>query len=259
MTEEVAAPVEDINMPPDTSAESSAPSESAPAIDETPGIDTAASEEKTLTETEAKQLAQGRINDITADKHTERRRADKAEAELAELKGKPAPEQPEPKLEDFDYDEGKFNAALATYHGQKAATDAVSNYKTEQAGIEETNRQTEINNVFDGRVVDYRKTVPDYDQIVSKLPLIPGDVMDEIMQNENGPQLAHYLGEHLDVAENITLMKLGQISAQLATTKPTKQPSAAPDPIEPVKPGGTLNKKMEDMSMEEIFALPNTR
>ena len=82
------------------------------------------------------------------------------------------------------------------------------------------------------------------------------------MQSEKGPQIAHYLGKHLDVADVIATaspmvaaMKLGEISAQLSNTKPTKQPSAAPDPIEPVKAGGKLNKNAEDMSMDEIYAI----
>ncbi len=73
------------------------------------------------------------------------------------------------------------------------------------------------------------------------------------MQHDKGPQLAHYLGKHLDVAESINLMKLGEISAQLANVKPTKQPSAAPDPIKPVKPGGSLNKSEDEKSMAEIY------
>ncbi len=267
MTED-AAPVEDPNMPPDKTPPGETPPvdqdppatpDSAPANDDTPGIDTAAPEEKTFTETEAKALAQDRINTIIADKYAEKRARVKAEARVTELEGTPAPEQPEPKLEDFDYDESKFHAALAVYHGTKASVDAVSNYKTEQDKKASVDLQNEINAKFDERVVEFRKSASDYDTVVSGLPLIPDDVMDAIMLHENGPKLAHYLGKHLDIAENITLMKLGEISAQLANVKPIKQPSAAPDPIEPVKPGGTLNKNQEDMSMEEIYALPNKR
>ena len=261
MTEESAAPVDE-NMPPEVipAAELETPPESAPAVEnEDPGIDTAASEEKVYTEEQAKELAQGRINKVIADRGGETRRADKAEARIKELEGEPPAEVPEPKLEDFDFDEGKYNAALIKHEVQKATRETVGNYKTEQDGIAATNRQNEINIKFDERAVEFRKEKPDYDQVIDALPLIPGDVMDEIMQHDNGPKLAHYLGTHLDQAETITLMKLGEISAQLAIVKPTKQPSAAPDPIEPVTSGGTLNKSMEDMDMEDIMALPSTR
>jgi len=48
-------------------------------------------------------------------------------------------------------------------------------------------------------------------------------------------------------------MKLGQISASLGSKKTETKTSAAPDPIEPVGSSGSLNKPVEEMSMEEIY------
>lgn len=205
---------------------------------------------------ELDEATQARVNKLTFEKHEQKRRADAAEKALQEFQANNAPpEQAPPKLDDYDFDEAKHNQALAEYYGKKAAVDAVSDYKTEQQKAEAGQRQTEINSNFNARVEDLRKTVKDYDAVIAGLPDLPSDVLDEIMQHDKGPQLAHYLGKHLDVAENITLMKLGEISAQLANVKPIKQLSAAPDPIEPVKPGGTLNKSLDDMSMDEIYAI----
>ena len=256
MSEEQAAQVEvDENMPPIEEIEQeeqlTPEAESASATDTDP-----------VAEPE-KNKVQERINKITADKHAERRRADAAELALKELQASnKAPEQAEPKLEDYGFDETKFNVALSTYHAQKVTRDAIETYKTEQKTEAATTRQTEINNTFNAKVDDFRKTAPDYDQVVQGLPELPGDTLDAIMQSENGPQLAHYLGKHLDIADQISTaspmvaaMKLGEISAQLSNVKPNKQPSAAPNPIEPVSPGGKLNKNVEDMSMDEIYAI----
>ena len=253
MTE--AAPAIDENMPPlddvnddvttEATKEVSATPESAPAPDSEP-----------VAEPTEEDGVQKRINKITADKYAEKRRADALEKRLSELEAQnKAPEAAEPKLEDFDFDETQHTAALVKYHSQKAVSEAVSNIKTEQKQETDDQRQTEISNGFNVKVDEFRKEAPDYDNVIGGLPDLPGDVMDAIMTHDKGPQLAHYLGKHLDVAENITLMKLGEISAQLATKPITKAPSAAPEPIEPVKPGGSLNKDQSEMSMDEIYSL----
>ena len=252
MTE--AAPAVDDNMPPlddvnddvttEATEEVSATPESAPATDSEP-----------VAEPTEEDGVQKRINKITADKYAEKRRADALEKRLSELEASnKAPEAAEPKLEDFDFDETKHNVALIEYHSKKAASDAVSGIKTEQKQETDKQRQTEISNDFNARVDEFRKDAPDYDTVIGTLPDLPGDVLEAIMTHDKGPQLAHYLGKHLDVAENITLMKLGEISAQLATKPITKAPSAAPEPIDPVKPGGALNKSQDEMSMEEVYA-----
>jgi len=177
------------------------------------------------------------------------------EKRITELEaGNKPPEQAEPKLEDYDYDDAVFNIALTKFHSQKAASEAVNSYQTEQKQAADKVKQDAVNEGFNTRVAEFSTTNADYAQVVETLPDLPSDVLDAIMTNEKGPELAYYLGKHLDVAENIDLMKLGTISAQLATIKPTKAPSAAPEPIEPVKPGGTLNKSQDEMSMDEIYA-----
>lgn len=254
MTKEAPAQVEiDDNMPPieevveEVELKPEAESETAPDTDSV--------------EEPAEDKVQKRINKITADKYTEKRRADAAEKALSEFKANnKAPEQAEPTLEQFDFDEGKYHAALATFHAQKATKDAISTYKTEQDTAANVQRQSEISQNFNARVDEFRKTALDYDQVIQGLPELPQDTLDAIMQSDKGPQIAHYLGKHLDIADVIATaspmvaaMKLGEISAQLSNNKPTKQPSAAPDPIKPVKPGGKLNKNLEDMSMAEIY------
>ena len=251
MTEEALAAQVDENMPPLDEVV-----EETPAEIESPEQEEVATPESGGFVEELDDKAQARVNKLTFEKHEQKRRADAAVKALEDFKANNAPpEQAEPKLEDFDFDEAQYNAALIKYQTAKGINTAISEYKTEQQQNLDNRRQTEINNNFNARVDDFRKATPDYDQTIAGLPDLPGNVLDAVMQAENGPQLAHYLGKHLDVAENITLMKLGEISAQLKNVKPTNKQSAAPDPIVPVKSGGTLNKSMDDMSMAEIYAL----
>jgi len=68
---------------------------------------------------------QKRINEITADKHRERRRADALAKELSELKAV-APSvlvTDTPKLEDFDYDDAAFNRAYISHQVQKTVAE----------------------------------------------------------------------------------------------------------------------------------------
>ena len=255
MTDEALAAQADDNMPPmDEPATSVASPEEAQT--ESPETEEVATPEAGGFVEELDEAAQARVNKLTFEKHEQKRRADAAVKALEDYKANNAPpEQAEPKLEDFDFDDNAFNAASIKYQTAKAVNTAVGEYKTEQQQALDNQRQAEINNNFNARVDDFRKATPDYDQTIAGLPDLPGNVLDAVMQAENGPQLAHYLGKHLDVAESISLMKLGEISAQLKNVKPTNKQSAAPDPIEPVKSGGSLNKSMDDMSMDEIYAL----
>ena len=251
MTEQALAAQVDENMPPLDEVV-----EEIPAEIESPKDEEVATPESGGFVEELDDKAQARVNKLTFEKHEQKRRADAAVKALEDFKANNAPpEQAEPKLEDYDFDDAQYNAALIKYQTVKGINTAISEYKTEQQQNLDNQRQAEINNNFNARVDDFRKATPDYDQTIAGLPDLPGAVLDAVMQAENGPQLAHYLGKHLDVAENITLMKLGEISAQLKNVKPTNKQSAAPDPIVPVKSGGTLNKSMDDMSMAEIYAL----
>jgi hypothetical protein len=86
----------------------------------------------------------------------------------------------------------------------------------------------------------------DYQETIALIPPLPKDTLQTLMQAENGPKLAYYLGKHLDVADEISrlpptiaAMRLGEISVHLSNKNPTTKPSAAPDPINPINSGGT--------------------
>ena len=190
---------------------------------------------------------QARFNQITADKYAEKRRADEAEDRLAQIKAnQPAPiVKGEPKLEDFDFDESAHMAALIDYKVEQKAQEI---QQDQQRQVQAQTAEATLNN-FQEKVVSFQKQAPDFEAIVAAVPQLPQETLDAIMQNEKGPELAYYLGKHLNVADEIVnmspiqaAMKLGQISVQLTATPQTVKTSAAPEPIEPIMGEGNLTK-----------------
>ena len=200
-----------------------------------------------------------RINKITADKYVEQRRANGLQEELDALKAAQNPVKPlgeAPTLEDSGFDEDKHNAALIDYGMEKGKQANVKQQAVNHAQQE----QDSINQKFADREVEYSAGVKGYTESLANLPQFPAETLKTIMQLDNGPQMAHYLGEHLDVAEQIATLppmqaaiKIGEIRMNLANPKPTTKPSAAPAPVETLTSGSSQAKDIGEMSMEEIY------
>lgn len=213
-------------------------------------------------EPELSARGQERFNKITADKYAEKRRADAAEERIKELESTIIPNKPvsdsAPTLESFDYDESKYNEALIDYKVNQKALEIQQQQAAESAKVENRARAA----AFNAKVAKLTETAADYQEVVGGIPQLPTDTLNAIMQAEKGPELAYYLGKHLDVADEIAsaspfvaAMRLGEISAKLGAVQTKTVQSAAPDPIEPISSGGSLSKDMGEMSMEEIYNL----
>ena len=200
---------------------------------------------------------QEKINKITTDKYKEKQRADDAERRLKELEDtKAAQPSKTPTLEDFDYDETKFNAAMVQHEVSKQLKDQ-STQATQQAA--EVKRQ-DVANEFFKKEAEFSSTHPDYSDAVKNLPMFQPDTLDTIYSL--GPEVSLYLGKHLDIADAVAsvspimaAVKLGQIATELKTKQPTVKPSNAPEPVTTLSGGAGINKSQEDMSMAEIMAL----
>ena len=252
MTEN-AALIEDSNMPPlDVEAVDDTKTESAPVEQvESP----AEPQEENLSE-----RGQKRFNKITADKWEHKRRADEAERKLAEMQAQ-APAQPvvsdKPlSLEDFDYDEGKLQAAQI----DRQVEQRFAAMQTQQKAAQVQEQQQARASAFNAKAAEFAANVPDYQEAIGQIPELPPETLDAVMQSENGPALAYHLAKHLDVADEIAsaspmvaAMRLGEISASLKATKPDIKTSAAPAPIEPITSGGSISKDVGEMSMAEIY------
>ena len=238
--------------------------ESAPQLEEVPEVE---KPEETAEETKPEDNKpkedgfQKRINKVTADKWEATRRAEAAEAKLAEMQtAPPSTQSGEPQLEDFDYDEQKFNSALIDYKVDLKAQSLQQQQQdsqVKQAKSEATRRFTENSAKF---AVDK----PDFNEVLGKVPTLQPAVLDELMSRENGPELAYFLGSHADIADSIINMnpvaagiKIGEISRKLAEPKQIK-PSSAPEPIEAVSSGGTVESDISDeMSIDDWMSKHN--
>jgi len=241
-----AALAEDLNIAP---VEEVKPTDE---IKETPETESATAEQvETPAEPDEKLTSRGqeRFNKITADKYAEKRRADAAEEELNKLKAQiPQPSvqsENAPTLEDFDFDDAKFNEALIDFKVNKKAAQIQQQQEAAQVQVQGQQRAA----AFNVKVAEFSKTAPDYQEVLANIPPLPPETLDAVMQAENGPQLAYYLGKHLDVADEIAsaspmvaAMQLGAISARLAAAKPNAKQSAAPEPIDPISSGGAIPK-----------------
>ena len=259
MTDEVAAL--DPNMPPEDVVEVETPEATTEEPVEVTEEPAPSPDEDSIEEPKEVNKVQERINKITADKWAEKRRADELERKLAEMQTSTQDDRllKELKLEDFDFDDAAYQAALIKQEIAKGLKEVTEQQKQAQAAQQQEAVQVSFNEKVAALVVEK----PDYADVVGNLPEFPSDTLAALMESENGPELAYYLGQHADIADSIATaspiqaaMKLGQISAQLSA-QPVKEvkTSAAPEPIEPVSASGSLNKSIDDMSMEEIMAL----
>lgn len=187
---------------------------------------------------------QKRINKVTADKYTEKRRADAAEDELAKLRAAtPATVSKAPTLEEFDHDEEAFNLASIKHQVAEAV-------KSERQALQAEAQQgtaAEAQRTFNERIVAMNK--PDFADVANAVPQLPAGVADALVQSENGAELIYHLGTHLDMADKLAnmsptqaMMELGRISANMSA-KPDVKTSAAPDPIEPISSGGSISSE----------------
>lgn len=203
---------------------------------------------------------QARFNKITAEKYEQKRRADALEKELAELKTVPVSTGEEaPTLEKFDYDDAKFNEASIKYQVDQAMRNVEQLARTTQTQV----NRDKVNQEFARKIAasdieDYSKTIS---TLITAVPLSEG-IVTAIQQDEKGPELAYYLGKHLDVADKLAAMdvipaalELGKISAGLSGKK-TKTASNAPTPVKTIGGSGGTNKEQGEMTMEEIYDIP---
>lgn len=204
------------------------------------------------------EAVQEKINQVIAEKGREQRRADALQAQLdAQIETKPKLPADAPQLEDFDYDDGKHQAAVIQYEVKKAldsAQQVTNQQQTEQA-------RQKLANDFTSKEAEYLAKHPEYSEEVANLPMFNQGTLNAIY--ELGPQVTHYLAKHLDVANEVAsasptmaAVRLGQISMGLTADTKTVKPTTAPEPVKTLSGGAAVSKSQDEMSMDEIMALP---
>ncbi len=228
-------------------------SEEAPdeTLEETEQVETPETETASPEQQESAGI-QKRFKKLTADKWTERQRAEAAEARVVELESnqQPAQTEPPPNYDDFDTD-AEYYAATAKHE----ATQAIEGFKVELAQGKVKDDRADALQGFSAKVA--AANIPNYDVKANLLMDSVGMRPDTLqalyeLEGDAGPKLVAYLADHLEVAEGISPVKLGQLSAKLSALKPVQQTKASA-PIVPVKPGGAVRKNLSDLSMDELI------
>lgn len=263
-TENVSAEIETQDQPQGVEADS--PAEPLAEGEQPPSGDEKAENERK----EAKRNSfQERISEKTRQaKEAETRakdaeeRAALLESQIKELTGE---ETRFPQLEDFDYDQSKYQEAVIAYNSQQMQR-TVQQGLTEQQraaarlAAEEAGRAAA--EAFQARSAAFAEDHPDFQDKVTSPKFVQSQAVHQaIVLAENGPALAYHLASNPEITARLNasdpasaLMELGRISAQLATPPPVKT-TTTPKPVSPVTPNGQFNKDPDKMSPAEYAAM----
>lgn len=177
------------------------------------------------------------------------RRAAEAEAKakfLEEQNAKFQERQPKddgaPKLENFT-DIEEFRKAVEKHASERTAKE----FESKRAAENQQQYVQRVAQEWQKKVAAVAEKYPDFATVANEVSLST-PALYAMMEAENGPDIAHYLGSHDEEAEKVAAMSvsaqiraIGRLEAKLAAepAKP-KQPSKAPAPITPVggKSGG---------------------
>lgn len=176
-----------------------------------------------------------RINELTREKHEERRRAEYAEQVARELQQQLAAVQKapakvstgKPTLEQFDYDQEAYFEALADWKAQERLTEFRASIESDQRAKQQAERQTE----FQKRIAELEKDVPGAWQEVISAPISTTETMLEVIGDSKiGPRIAYYLTQNLDEADEISRMTPARQAAALGRIEERLQAKPKPAP-----------------------------
>lgn len=178
-------------------------------------------------------------------------------------------ENPRPKREAFD-DPNAYETALVEWAGKVAAAAATASVEakaetkrkadTDAATAAETEqRNTEVREAFSKRREDFITDHPDYEDIAESDDIVISIPMAAVIMNdEDGPAIAYYLGKNPDEAERISKLsparvgsELGRIAARI-NAKPVVQ--TKPKPITPLRTGANPASTRTDPNDESMDA-----
>lgn len=173
-----------------------------------------------------KQSAQERINAATRKQREAERERDRALARVRELEGKKAPDPAA--FEDLtELSAARVEQRLDAREAQSAAAAA----KEAEQLADEARRDA-----WQERVSVFKETADDFEAVAYSAP-INDKVSADILQMEDGPQVAYYLGKHPAEARALNALSdreraiaLGRLSGKLAVAPP-RRTTQAPPPI----------------------------
>lgn len=203
-----------------------------------------------------------RIDELTRNWREAQRQNERLLAMLEQRnQAPPAQQEPEKKsLKDFNYDENSYRDHLYTEarkHAEEAAKQAGIKWKAEQDAISRRAK-------FDERVMQFKATVEDYDDVVTEGTPISEAMADAVMDSDEAGALMYYLGNNRDVALKLYHLSPAKAGREIqkiedrlvaerkkAAEKPV---SKAPEPPPKVEGGdpGSVEKDPSQMTDAEF-------
>lgn len=177
---------------------------------------------------------QDRIDELTRDKHAERRRAEALERELAQFRAQAPPQPQKPaNTEDAEPDPGQFQFGEAdpAFIRQLARHEARQAYRAEAERHQQQTRVQSLEQTWTDRQQAFAKDNPDYFDALDREWVCTPVMADAIKTSDEGARVAYHLAQHPDEARRISglnplaqVRELGRLEATLAT------PPAEPAP-----------------------------
>ena len=193
---------------------------------------------------------QRRIDRLTRDKAELQARLERLEQMAGGKPAAPAHAEPapaaKPALENFDtYEE--YTEALVEWKANERLAAHVAEQRKAAQEREQAEREKTRATTFQERAKAAAAKYADFEKVAFSDDVPASETMrDIILDSENGPEIAYFLGKNPAEAERIAQLsplaaarELGRIEAKLATAdvpKPQPRVTRAPEPIRPVTP-----------------------
>lgn len=185
---------------------------------------------------------------------------------------KAKPEQPpaqvaksdnRPKLEDFDFDADAHAEAVAEWKFKSLRERERAEESQRQ---EQEKAQTRVRE-FQTKVAEFQQQNPDYNEVVNANVPITKEMADLIMEADNAPDIAYYLGKNIEEAAQIASMSptqaaraIGRLEAKLSAPasatpqSPPRSVTKAPDITPTVKGSAAVKKDTASMDFQDHLA-----
>ena len=201
---------------------------------------------------------QKRMDELTADKYAERKRADElAEnnarlmAMIEENKTPQKQAETEPQRDQFNTDLDYFKSVAkfeAKQEALKLAWQDKQERQAETSRMSVENQKLEVAKEFRAREVKVEKELPDYKEVIEDWsPRLPNSTAEMILRLPDGPLIAYHLAKNPDLEKTLLEqpeylhgVTLGQM---LATIKSSSKTTAAPSASKTV---GTTSSSSSD-------------
>ncbi|MCP5017144.1 MAG: hypothetical protein GY938_18010 [Ketobacter sp.] len=231
--------------------ETSAPS----VIDQTeqPASDQGVTEEAKAPPAET--IPKSRFNEVYREKKQAERRIAELEQKLQPPPNAPAVTDQVPRLEDFDYDDAKYQDAVINYR----VNAAISKVETERNRKAAEDRSTAVMQTFNTRSAQYAAQNPEYDDLEKSSAGINWNsgLSAAILNSEVGPSVHHHLlanPEELDRINSLdpvmSAVEVGRLEAKLSANKSAVKLTNAPPPPD-ISTGGSASADKDPSKMSQ--------